>query len=73
MANAGPMIDLCFRHQYPGLFRKPGPGDLFTNYEPSLLPEFPRESGVTAELVPNGMNYEGYVWPELMVTEEVRE
>lgn len=54
MAHAGPMIDVCFRHQHPELYGRP-----------EVVPEFPRESAVGAEPLPEGINGEGYVWPEL--------
>jgi len=54
MVDAGPMILTCFKHQHPDLYWRPG-----------IVPEFPRESMVGAELLPEGVNNEGYVWPEL--------
>lgn len=55
MADAGPMINLCFRHQHPEAYDRP-----------EVPMEFPREASVTSEILPEGMNREGHVWPDLI-------
>ena len=55
------MLDLCFRHQHPELF-----GGLEINQE------FPKESGVRAEQLPDGANAEGYVWSTQAIAEKGR-
>lgn len=50
------MINTCFEYQHSELFGRP-----------EVVPEFPRESAVGAEPLPEGFNSEGYVFPELMV------
>ena len=59
--DAGPMLDVCFRRQHPFLFPEEYEGKVV-----DIEADFPRESMVGAELLPEGMNGEGYVWPELV-------
>ncbi|HAM54095.1 MAG TPA: hypothetical protein DCQ64_01240 [Candidatus Rokubacteria bacterium] len=55
MPDAGPMIDRCFRAQHPEAYGRDG-----------ILPEFPWESRVTTETIPDGANREGDVSPKLV-------
>lgn len=59
MTDAGPMIAACFLHQHPEAYGRA-----------EILPEFPRESAVTAEPVPEGFNREGILWPEVLPSPE---
>jgi hypothetical protein len=57
--NAAAMLRDCFEHQHPEAYGRP-----------EVVPEFPRESVVNAEPMPEGVNSEGYVWPDLLVVPE---
>lgn len=61
MANAGNMIDTCFRLQHPELYP-----EFHDDQIVEVPPEFPLESRIGAEYLPEGANAEGYVWPEPM-------
>ena len=66
MANAGEMIDTCFRHQHSELFP-----ELYGGKIVEVGYAFPRESAVGADILPEGFNSEGYVWPEDIVEQAV--
>lgn len=59
VTDASAMITECFRRQHPEAYGRP-----------EILPEFPREASVTAEIVPEGFNREGIVWPEVLPSPE---